>query len=280
MASNTVPIQFPPELPELLSVEHPCFVVNADKAIHMLGGTETLAHACSASGTLHCHLRKDDPLSHPLYGELVSSRALLVKVTRKRARGAELASSADMHAEALGIVHQSYRFQGITDFQFSTSSELLASLRDPPPLITPNPAALAAALGEHALLIPPATFCNEDTPYNFLPLRPAVARREQRTAAKLTATTSAMDVPVRGKICRRLLLFFLLSSSFSSLLLLLTPLPSSSSCLLHLFTPPSHSSSSLLLLTPPPPSSSSLLLLTPPPYSSSRLLLTPPPHSS
>ena len=168
-------VHCPPSAPTLIAVEHPCFVVNPAKAMQMLGGTEALAQAsCGSAGTLHCHLRQEDPLSHPLYGELVTGSTLVLKVTRAADRAEGAAGSS---ATVVGVAQQSYRFRGLTDFQFTSSGELLDALRAPQPLTAAPPDAIASVMDAHALRIPPVTFCNEDTPYAFLPLRPGAARR-------------------------------------------------------------------------------------------------------
>lgn len=211
MESRQVPI--PPR--ELLAVAHPCHVRNAKRAIHMLGGERTLAHADGdASNYLECHLRPDDPLSHPLFGVRVDSPAVLVRVKRPRgsphvsdslqsARGG--ASSFDIMA--VGVVRQSYRFEGLADFQYVTSSELCAALSstpqapaqswkalDPMPAVqavapigtraaephrhgelehglqqrSPKEDSLEARLASHTLRIPPALFCSVDAPIDFI----------------------------------------------------------------------------------------------------------------
>ena len=140
-------VHCPPSAPTLLTVEHPCFIVNPGRAMQMLGGTVALAQAsCSSTGTLHCHLRQDDPLSHPLYGELVTGSTLVLKVTRKGADGT--GGPAGSCAAVVGVAQQSYRFKGLTDFQFTSSGTLLAALRAPQPLAAAPPDAIASVIAD------------------------------------------------------------------------------------------------------------------------------------
>jgi hypothetical protein len=68
----------------LLAVEHPCYVVNAERGMRMLGGLPAIARAsASNSDCMECFLRPDDPLSHPLFGVLAPTPGFLLKVTRR-----------------------------------------------------------------------------------------------------------------------------------------------------------------------------------------------------
>ena len=141
----------------LLCVEHPCYVINSDKAIRMLGGHSAVA---ARPEYLECSFRPEDPCAHPLFGVLVPTPGYLLKVTRRRRRpasasagGADAAgpssagaagpSSAgassvaedastgvSASAEVVGIVEQSYRFEGLADFQYVSDPKLCAALSD------------------------------------------------------------------------------------------------------------------------------------------------------
>ena len=96
---STIPLVKPRQL---LAVEHPCHVRDAERAVGMLGGVRAIAKA-SRDGTafLECHMRPQDSLSHPLFGELVRTPAVLLKVRRKRDGGA----GAALSTEVVGVVN-------------------------------------------------------------------------------------------------------------------------------------------------------------------------------
>ena len=103
-------------------------VEHVDRALCMLRGAEALAQASRDDApNLTCHLRPDDPFSHPLFGELVPTPALLLRVTRRRSRSVDAPRTATV--EVVGELQQSYRFAGICDFQYASSCRLIDSLR-------------------------------------------------------------------------------------------------------------------------------------------------------
>ena len=79
----------------LTGVQMPCYVEHVDRALCMLRGAEALAQASRDDApNLTCHLRPDDPFSHPLFGELVPTPALLLRVTRRRSRSVDAPRTA------------------------------------------------------------------------------------------------------------------------------------------------------------------------------------------
>ena len=194
-AEDTIPILKRP----LLAVEHPCYVRDAERAIGMLGGVRAIAKA-SRDGTafLECHLRPHDSLSHPLFGELARTPAILLKVRRKRGRaGCAAGGSTDvLSSEVVGIVKHSYRFAGLADFQYVSSPQLLDALRALPTSGTAAAAAPPRAadgtaeepkppgawldesdFARHGCNVPPALFLSRDLPLDLLQLRPEVIAR-------------------------------------------------------------------------------------------------------
>ena len=89
---------------ELLAVEHPCYVVNADRAVRMLGGTKAVARASvGSSECIECFLRPDDPLSHPLFGVLTPTPGVLLKVTRRKRKQSEGAGAGAATTERAAV---------------------------------------------------------------------------------------------------------------------------------------------------------------------------------
>jgi hypothetical protein len=186
---STIPLVKPRQL---LAVEHPCHVRDAERAVGMLGGVRAIAKA-SRDGTafLECHMRPHDSLSHPLFGELVRTPGVLLKVRRKRDGGA----GAALSTEVVGVVKHSYRFAGLADFQYVSSPQLLDALRALPtaetaaaPLHVADGAAAEGpkppgswldecAFAQHGCNVPPALFLSRDLPLDFLQLRPEAASR-------------------------------------------------------------------------------------------------------
>jgi hypothetical protein len=153
----------------LLAVEHPCYVVNAERGMRMLGGLPAIARAsASNSDCMECFLRPDDPLSHPLFGVLAPTPGFLLKVTRRP--GSTTAGEA-ITAEVIGTVASSYRFEGLADYQYVSDGAVRAAL-DVSPRAANEPFDLVESLRPleaHALRIPPALFSMYDTPLEYLP---------------------------------------------------------------------------------------------------------------
>ncbi|KAL7753395.1 tau 95 subunit of transcription factor TFIIIC [Sorochytrium milnesiophthora] len=140
---------------ELWAVEYPSYVRSVDNALKSLGGASAvhkvgrLSHlsipgdvtdrrndAKAFNGSPHSiaiRFRPDDPSAHPMYGEVVSTCDMLVKVTRRRRRKKrrEGAGSASVEqqgdwqhsVEIVGLVRQTARFRAITDFQWIQPKE-------------------------------------------------------------------------------------------------------------------------------------------------------------
>ncbi|KAJ3381438.1 tau 95 subunit of transcription factor TFIIIC [Entophlyctis sp. JEL0112] len=151
MAADTAPVQ-PLRNWQFHAIELPGRIVSqtAEAAIESLGGLSALAKAsCRASPSqshspvllhfpsqafsselapLELRLRPDDPFSHPVLGEVVSTANLLLKVTRKRRKkgsgpgGEHLECDYRMESEILGIITKTGRFRALADFQYVVDS--------------------------------------------------------------------------------------------------------------------------------------------------------------
>ncbi|KAI8325334.1 hypothetical protein GQ54DRAFT_6627 [Martensiomyces pterosporus] len=114
------------ELPEqyVFSVEYPGYVENTDKAIASLGGHEKLARDFTEEVGLPVELRYryDDPVSHPINGEVVATQNLLLKVkrrVRKPRNGTEQQNNeVKTTVEAVGVIDKTVRFRKLADFQY------------------------------------------------------------------------------------------------------------------------------------------------------------------
>ena len=185
----------------LLGIEHPCYVVNAERGVQMLGGPLAIACAsASNSDCIECFLRPDDALSHPLFGVRASTPGLLLKITRRRRSSISSASPASgvpppadptgegFAAEVVGTVSLSYRFEGLADYQYVTDASLRAAL-DARPRAQGEPFDLMerlSSLQANTLHIPPALFSMHDTPLDYLP-------GSQKSEMRLTADSA--DAP-------------------------------------------------------------------------------------
>ena len=174
---------------DLLAIEHPCYVVNVEKGIRMLGGTLTVARASAREPEcIECSLRPDDPLAHPLFGVRVPTPGVLLKVTRRKRRAepgsADAASSSaaagssdsaagggELSVEVVGKVSSSYRFTGLADYQYVSHPDVAAAL-DPSARPAGEPFDALRTLdpmAAHAMSIPPSYFSLYDTPLEYMP---------------------------------------------------------------------------------------------------------------
>lgn len=186
---------------ELLAVEHPCYVVDAERGMQMLGGPLAIARAsASNSDCLECYLRPNDPLSHPLFGVLAPTPGFLLKVTRRPAAATSAGDGAspggnrqpEVTAEVVGTVASSYRFEGLADYQYVTSAAVRTAL-DARPRAAGEPFDLIESLrplGSNVLSIPPALFSMHDTPLDYLP-------RSQKAGAQKTGGDAASGALLR-----------------------------------------------------------------------------------
>ncbi|KAJ2332864.1 tau 95 subunit of transcription factor TFIIIC [Coemansia sp. RSA 2681] len=117
-------------LPErtAFSIEYPGYVNSVEKAIMTLGGPERVAqHATSEvdeEGPVELRFRYNDPASHPISGDKVATRNLLIKVTKRTRRLKSAAGEAvgpaevvSESAEIVAVVDKTARFRKLADFQ-------------------------------------------------------------------------------------------------------------------------------------------------------------------
>lgn len=94
-------------------VEYPGYVKNVDKMLETLGGEEKLSKTYfNSKRRVELHFRPDDPYCHSVCGDLVPSRAVVLKVKRRRKKKKpedESENDWEYEQDVLGIVHQSYK---------------------------------------------------------------------------------------------------------------------------------------------------------------------------
>lgn len=113
------------------SVEYPGYVQDSSvpKAVASLGGQQSIDSAFSRGATktdslIELNLRPDNPFSHPVPGDVVSTDNILLKVVkRKRAPTAEDPSEAHFTVEAVGVIPKTVRFRSMADYQYQPDRE-------------------------------------------------------------------------------------------------------------------------------------------------------------
>ena len=161
----------PPALRDLLAVEHPCFVARPDKAMHTLGGITRIAMVDQddSSHPLHCNLRPNDPLAHPLYGQKSKRRQILIKVSKTR------------RVTVVGNITHAINFRGLADIQYVSDTRLTAALTSP---WQEDDKSRAAFLASHAISVPPSSFIADDLPHAFFPERSGVQKFAQKNKSE------------------------------------------------------------------------------------------------
>ncbi|KAF9076381.1 RNA polymerase III transcription factor IIIC subunit-domain-containing protein [Rhodocollybia butyracea] len=121
------------------SVEYPGYVLSASipQAIRNLGGPSSLETAfrrgASKSETLvELKLKPQDSFAHPVPGEVVGNKSIVLKVTRRRRKNINFGWDGlpnpnepigDFKAEAIGVLQKTVRFRSMADFQFQPEAE-------------------------------------------------------------------------------------------------------------------------------------------------------------
>ncbi|KAJ2963002.1 hypothetical protein NQZ79_g1959 [Umbelopsis isabellina] len=109
---------------EFLNVEYPGRVNNVDKALNNIGGIASLTRNHKQnSKEIELKFRPNDPFSHGIVGNVVSTKNLLLKVTRQVKKSNPEEQVGDVKAEILGQIRKTCRFRGLADFQFLVPPE-------------------------------------------------------------------------------------------------------------------------------------------------------------
>eukprot|EP00794_Sanderia_malayensis_P015747 gene15747-17336_t len=123
----------------LLCIEYPGYVRNVDKMLQTLGGLDKISDTYfNTKRRIELHFRPEDPYCHSVCGDLHSARGVLLKVKRRR-RKTNIATSStsavqdqqqqetqewNYEQEVVGIVHSTYKFTSLVDYQYLTPKEM------------------------------------------------------------------------------------------------------------------------------------------------------------
>ncbi|KAJ2631664.1 tau 95 subunit of transcription factor TFIIIC [Coemansia sp. RSA 1290] len=113
------------------AVDYPGYVMDTEKALCTIGGSEKLARNINEDVGMPIELRYryKDPTSHPIKGEIVSTQNLLIKVTRRVKKSDR--SVVDTSAKVMALIDKSVRFRTLADFQYIVNkSDPLAGISD------------------------------------------------------------------------------------------------------------------------------------------------------
>uniref|UniRef100_A0A6B2L250 Transcription factor IIIC subunit 5 HTH domain-containing protein n=1 Tax=Arcella intermedia TaxID=1963864 RepID=A0A6B2L250_9EUKA len=140
-----------------LCVEYPGFIKNMDRALSTLGGAAAINQAHKENSKfLALNLKPDIVHSHPIYGDKIMTSNMILKVVRP------LESKLDYKCEMIGLVNNTYRFKGLSDFQYfpSVSNESKRMEEEP------NKQPLAIPEETELKLIPPL-WSRQDLPHSY-----------------------------------------------------------------------------------------------------------------
>ncbi|XP_014666091.1 PREDICTED: general transcription factor 3C polypeptide 5-like [Priapulus caudatus] len=166
-------------------VEYPAVVMNVDKMLTSLGGENAVSRAnADPSRRLELRFRPQDIFCKPACGDRFNTTNLLMKVVRRRKKkssglGAERREpEVTLHAEILGVVDTTYRFQSMVDFQYlpmqrnADGTKFDSVYKD----IVPQKIEMPGWLSQSApLFVPPLIFSRFDQPVDYHFRRDATA---------------------------------------------------------------------------------------------------------
>ncbi|KAI8150225.1 RNA polymerase III transcription factor IIIC subunit-domain-containing protein [Fennellomyces sp. T-0311] len=153
-------------------VEYPGRVKNVQRAIQTLGGEKKIANTLNKDiKTLELKYRPEDPFSHPISGDVISTAAVVLKIT-KRKKKSQPDEEATYKAEAIGTVPRSCRFRAMADFQYLVPKdnklrEFRSSLEkgNVNDILNFNPNEMDK--DDKMIQIPPPVFSMRETPFDY-----------------------------------------------------------------------------------------------------------------
>ncbi|CAF1357721.1 unnamed protein product [Rotaria magnacalcarata] len=111
MSTSSIPIE---SLQLIYTVQHPCNVVNTDRAIETLGGRQRLVDAFTHTTTsqLTCAFTPSNIYERPLRADRHKSTGILIRLRRNK----RTKTVTSIHV--IGILDTSYSFESLADFQY------------------------------------------------------------------------------------------------------------------------------------------------------------------
>lgn len=109
-------------IPNLISIELPCFVKSIKSALDMLGGTEHVQRILSIDdgAPLECRIPGDNPLRPNLVSTFQTKRSVVLKIKRKKIiKNGKVTSSTITAFDIVGLVKKTIVFTNPADFQVS-----------------------------------------------------------------------------------------------------------------------------------------------------------------
>ncbi|KAL3870884.1 hypothetical protein ACJMK2_038915 [Sinanodonta woodiana] len=104
---------------KFVCVEHPGVIKNADKALETIGNVKTVSKIYNdPSRRLALNWRPRDAYCKPVYGHRCNTTSLLLKVTRRKKKGAGNAGEVQWKAEVVGVIETTYKYQALVDYQY------------------------------------------------------------------------------------------------------------------------------------------------------------------
>ena len=96
---------------KFVCIEYPGYIKNVDSMLKTIGGEQHLSNTYfNTKRRIELHFRPDDPYCHSVCGDLQPSRAVILKVKRRRRKSRPaFQSDWQYEQEVLGVVHQTYR---------------------------------------------------------------------------------------------------------------------------------------------------------------------------
>ena len=109
--SSSIPVE---SLQLIYTVQHPCHVVNNDRAIETLGGRQRLTDVFTHSSTsqLTCSFTPSNIYERPLRADRQKTTGILIRV--RRTKHTKIVKSVHV----IGILDTSYSFESLADFQY------------------------------------------------------------------------------------------------------------------------------------------------------------------
>jgi hypothetical protein len=111
MSTSAIPVE---SLQLVYTVQHPCHVVNHDRAIETLGGRQRLVDVFTHSTTsqLTCSFTPSNIYERPLRADRQKTTGLLIRLRRNKR------TKVVQSVHVIGILDTAYSFESLADFQY------------------------------------------------------------------------------------------------------------------------------------------------------------------